>query len=66
MIRFRPVRRRNGGFGHCIGKYGKHPAIQHNRNLEGYRDIRARAPIANPAETVQEAILKYRPPGRRK
>lgn len=59
VMKFKSVRRRNGGFGHCVAKYGKHPAVQHNRNLEGLRSVKAVRRIHNPSDTVHEALQKY-------
>lgn len=51
---FKPVRRKNGGFGHSTTKYSKNPAIQHNRDLED--NDRKRVPIKNPWDNVHDLL----------
>jgi hypothetical protein len=62
-VKFAPVKRRHGGFGHAIAKYAKHPAVKHNRNLEGYRASRRAKQIIAPSATVRDAISNYQAPG---
>ena len=61
-MKFPSLRRPRGNtsaMGHATAKYAKHPAAQHNRQLEAQRATLTVEPIIDPSDTVREAIAKH-------
>lgn len=60
MKKFKPVRRKNGGFGHSTAKYSKNPRVRLARELEARTGERKVTPIRNPARSVRAVFQVQR------